>query len=477
MLGGIEAVELKLSEILVDNDSFRFDSEYFKKKYLKSFNILNNYSLNKLSFVSNKIIVGYVGSMVNEYIDNGIILLQTKNIDEIFINEKDYIKINSSFHNKLKKSQIKYKDILIARSGSFGKASIYLEEVIINTSDIIIIEANEKLINSFYLTTFLNTSYGKNQLIRFASGGVQGHVNLTILENLHIPNLNNTFQQQIEILVKFSYQKLKNSKTLYKQSEQLLLKELGLLDFKPSKENISIKSFSNSFGDSGRLDSEYYQRKYDDLIDKFEKFDNIKLNELVTYSISSGATPKAGGDDYTDKDNGIPFIRAVNVINSKVEFDNILFVKDYIHNKKLKKTQLKENDVLFSIAGTVGRCGISYYKKEANINQAVAILRFDDDVIRRLYLILFFNSKIGKLYITKYSRQGLQTNLNLDEVGNLSIPILDYTIQTQIEEKVKESFKLKEESKELLELAKKAVEVAIEEGEEVAINLIEKGEI
>jgi len=72
---------------------------------------------------------------------------------------------------------------------------------------------------------------------------------------------------------------------------------------------------------------------------------------------------------------GVPFIRAVNIINSKVELDNILYIRRDIHNKKLKKTKLKENDVLFSIAGTVGRCGIYPYKDEANINQAYSYIK------------------------------------------------------------------------------------------------------
>jgi len=61
------------------------------------------------------------------------------------------------------------------------------------------------------------------------------------------------------------------------------------------------------------------------------------------------------------------------------------------------------------------------------------------------------------------------TGMNKDEFLNIIIPIIDQSIQTQIEEKIKESFRLKEESKQLLEVAKRAVEVAIEEGEEVAI--------
>ncbi len=85
-------------------------------------------------------------------------------------------------------------------------------------------------------------------------------------------------QFNLEDLVKSSHKKLEQSKTLYKQSEELLLKELDLLDFEPSKENIAIKSFSESFGNSGRLDSEYYQVKYDELIDRIKnkKYDTLE---------------------------------------------------------------------------------------------------------------------------------------------------------------------------------------------------------
>ncbi|WP_324171141.1 hypothetical protein [Sulfurimonas sp.] len=59
------------------------------------------------------------------------------------------------------------------------------------------------------------------------------------------------------------------------------------------------------------------------------------------------------------------------------------------------------------------------------------------------------------------------------EIGEVLIPIIDDIIQTKIEEKVKESFKLKEESKQLLEVAKRAVEIAIEDGKNLAMEYIE----
>ena len=63
------------------------------------------------------------------------------------------------------------------------------------------------------------------------------------------------------------------------------------------------------------------------------------------------------------------------------------------------------------------------------------------------------------------------------EIKEILIPVIDYTLQTQIESKIKESFRLKEESKRLLELAKRSVEVAIEEGEEIALKFIKKEKI
>ncbi len=127
----------------------------------------------------------------------------------------------------------------------------------------------------------------------------------------------------------------------------------------------------------------------------------------------------------------------------------------------------------FLIAGTVGRAAIFKHKFQANINQAIAILRFDETKMLRNYLVVFFNSFLGNEFISKYSRQGVQTNLNLQEVGEFAIPIIDYQIQMKIANLVEKSFSLKQKSEQLLESAKKAVEMAIEQDEEKALRWIE----
>lgn len=58
----------------------------------------------------------------------------------------------------------------------------------------------------------------------------------------------------------------------YSKAEQLLLDELGMTNFIPSAEKLSVKNFADSFGASGRLDAEYYQKKYDDYLQYIQNY-------------------------------------------------------------------------------------------------------------------------------------------------------------------------------------------------------------
>ncbi len=464
MLNGLEAVELKLSEVLEDNNSFRFDSEYVKKEFLHTILLLERKRYSKLSEITNKISVGYVGSMVNEYSENGITLLQTKNIDEIFLNEKDLTYINDDFHIKLKKSQIYKNDILVARSGSFGKASIYLDNIVINSSDIIIIQTKILDINPFYLTVFLNTIYGKNQLFRFASGGLQGHVNLTILENLLVPIPLNNFQEQIEKLVKSAYQKLEDSKNLYKEAEDLLLKELDLVDFVPSDENISIKSFKDSFMQTGRFDSEYYQVKYDEIEKIIEEQGNYTYIKNEFNHIKTSFDKSKNGYNYIEIGN-------VNVSDG-TNISNYVETQDLPANAKIN---VKNGDLLVSTVRPY-RGAVTIIDTSENdliVSGAFTVLRKkENSKINTQVLQVLLRTNIYKELLLKYNVGTQYPVIKDEDVLNLIIPNIDETIQTQIEEKIKKSFVLKEQSKKLLDLAKRAVEVAIEKNEDEAMEFI-----
>ena len=78
--------------------------------------------------------------------------------------------------------------------------------------------------------------------------------------------------------------------------------------------------------------------------------------------------------------------------------------------------------------------------------------------------------------IDRLARGSVQQRLNQETLKDLIVPIIDYTKQEKIAELVEESFRLKKQSEQLLETAKRAVEIAIEQDEETAMLFIEEAQ-
>lgn len=460
---GLEAVELSLGKVFEDNLSFRLDAEYYGKEFLNTFTLMRKKMAVRLDDITNRIDVGFVGAMVEEYREAGVKLLQTRNIDEIFLNESSSTYIGEVFHDELKKSQVNQKDILIARSGSFGKASIYLGEDTLNSSDIIIIDVKESTgFNPFYVVTFLNTTHGKAQMFRFASGGVQGHVNLTILENLKVPFFSENFQTQIENCIVLASQKLEISKAQFKDAEESLFLALGLANYKPTDENVSVKALSKSFDVSGRLDSEFYQPKFDQLFNALKERGNIETLETLTSQVQRGKQPI-----YTDE--GYPVVNSKHVRTGKVVLDD---------NRTgaiiEKQILIEKGDLLMNGTGvgTIGRVAPYLHEQKALPDNHVTVIKSID--IDPIYLSIFLNSVAGQLQVEKYQKGSSgQIELYPDDIRQFLIWDAPKDIQVKIRKCVEASFQLENESNRLLDLAKRSVELAIKEGEDVAIVLIQ----
>ena len=217
------------------------------------------------------------------------------------------------------------------------------------------------------------------------------------------------------------------------------------------------------------MDSEYYQPKYNQIVKSIKKIDYDSLKNIV--NIKKSIEP--GSNTYQDE--GIPFIRVSNLTKFELSKPTIHLSENLFNKEALEKLQPKRNTILLSKDGTVG---IAYnIKEDTNIITSGAILHLTikkDNVLPQ-YLTLVLNSFIVKMQSERDAGGSIIKHWKPSEIGEVLIPIIDNKVQTQIEEKIKESFRLKEDSKQLLEVAKRAVEIAIEDGEEVSINLIEKG--
>jgi len=94
----------------------------------------------KLKDVCNQVTVGFVGSMADEYCDEGVPFLRSLNIQPFRINTNDLKYIPQAFHERIRKSTLRPGDVGIVRTGYPGTACVipaWLEEA--NCSDLVIV--------------------------------------------------------------------------------------------------------------------------------------------------------------------------------------------------------------------------------------------------------------------------------------------------------------------------------------------------
>ncbi len=463
MLEGLEIVEVNY-KIYRNTYRNRLDSEYYSKEFLNNETYLNGSSILKI--------------LKDEKIQNIKSFFLNKpfnylSIADIGLNSLDY-STSSINHEKIPDRAtyiLKQNDIVIStvRPNRNAVALIMKCKRLVGTSGFTVLRVDKNNINPYFLFAFCKTKFFIKKLIRENTATMYPAVTDFDILNLKIPIFSDTFQKKIEEIVKTAQNNLSTSKTLYKVSETSLLEELNLQDFQPSAEAVNIKSFKESFGSSGRLDAEYYQRKYDEVEELIKKQKFYKLKDLVC--IKKSIEP--GSDAYRDK--GLPFVRVSNLTTQGISPPSIHLAENIVPN--VEELKPKKDTILLTKDGTIG---IAYkVDKDLDIITSGAILHItvnDKEKINADYLTLIFNSIITKLQSDRDAGGSIIKHWRVSEIENILIPLIDISKQQQISAKIVESFRLQRESERLLELAKVGVERAIEYGEDSGVEFIE-GEI
>lgn len=443
----------------------RYDAEYFKPEYLETLKIIKKY---KCLFISEIALIksGTTPKIRDENLKEGVILLKTGNIrnNTLQYDQQNYFHIDSLTNKKMKSSELKNGDVLLnivgATTSVIGRTALVTSDF--PKSNITQAMASCRIfsleINPSYLFLFFQTVYGMSQTKRLARPTGQFNLNLDEVGRYIIPILPASFQLEIEEIVKSAHQKQSASKQLYKEAEELLLTELSLINYKV-KHKLTFTTTKNEIKQASRYDSEYFQPKYDQIIEKIESYEGgfDWLGNMVDWKKGI----EVGAEAYCD--TGKDFIRVSDVTVFGLSDANKKISNEVFEDLK-KKYQPKKDEILFTKDGTIG---ISYLLKEDSesiVSGAFLRLTLQEKYknFEKECLTLIFNSIICKMQVQKLSGGALIAHLKPSDLETFRIPLINQLIQEQIATKIQESHKLRKESKELLETAKRMVEQEIE---------------
>ena len=180
-------------------------------------------------------------------------------------------------------------------------------------------------------------------------------------------------------------------------------------------------------------DNSYYQ----DLPSNWIKIRLSTISEIIT----KGTTPRGGKVAYSQ--SGIGFLRAENIAGyDKLDLSNLNYVDEESHYNYLKRSILKENDILITIAGTLGRTAIVPQQAlPLNTNQAVAIVRLvNNRLINVKYLVYALNSPIIKSDLLAKSVDMAIPNLSLENIADCNISLPPLVEQKRIVDEIEKIF-------------------------------------
>jgi restriction endonuclease S subunit len=465
LLEGLEISEVNFVDL---ERTIRIDSEFYRTVNL---NFLSTIIEKKPKSLAEFVDVsdGNHLSISDHFCEDGIPYYRGGDIYNFYIEQTtDPLRIPEEVFNigNMRRSHLKKGDVLISIVGAIiGNLSLVKTDSKATCSCKLAI-LRPKAIKPELLAIYLKSKFGQNQVQKFRRGTGQTGLILEDFDQLLIPDFSVPFAGYIETLVTNSYELLESSQNLYMQAENLLLETLGLKDFEPSKEPVNIKGFKESFGNSGRLDAEYYQKKYEQVVERIKSTNYEILSTLV--KIKKSIEP--GSDAYSDE--GLPFIRVSDFNKFGLsEPDKKLSFSFYNENKeKLNKLKPNKETILFSKDGSVGaaymlRNNVDFVTSGAILHLTVK----DKKAIIPEYLTLALNSKLVQMQAERDAGGSIILHWRVGEIENVVVPLIDYQIQKEIAKLVNESFRLKTQSEQLLELAKTAVEKAIEENEKEAM--------
>ncbi len=121
--------------------------------------------------------------------------------------------------------------------------------------------------------------------------------------------------------------------------------------------------------------------------------------------------------------NGYPLITSKNLKQDGLDLSDTYLISEEDYISICKRSWVKAGDILFAMIGTIGNPVILKPGEDTIATKNVGIFRFDCDIKKSMWFLLFLKSTLGKRQIDNETSGSTQKYFALNKLRELKVPV------------------------------------------------------
>lgn len=464
---GLEATTAQSNQL---ERTKRIDAEYFQKRFLRSAALIERWDRDHVARLAN-VSDGNHFSISDDFVEQGVPYYRGQDVTgRFFVETAAPIHITREAYDQghMVRSHLKRGDVLLSIIGTIGELSLVASDGPATCSCKLAILRTRKVAPE-YLAVFLRSEHGQNQIARMTRGAVQMGLILEDLDQIWVPKVSLGFEQRVVGVVRSARALREQTTQKHVEAEGRLLDALGLADWTPP-EPLTYEARASDAFSAGRLDAQYFMPAKEQVRRSLAVLPGQLLSDRVDSIREQWLPDRAAPDtlvrNYDVTDALAPLLDAEKEPTPAAEIGSMKKVlRDGDVAVSRLRAYLKEIAVVRT-GGVMPSVGSSEF----------IVLRPKEEALSPEALMVFLRSAPVQT-ILKWCQDGSQ-HPRFSESDLLSIPVPDAlaAVSAEVTSIIQQGFAARRRARQLLDAAKRVVEIAIEDSEAAAMAFLTQAE-
>ena len=348
------------------------------------------------------------------------------------------------------------RSLMFARVGEVG-AGLSLYEKATISPNIIGVELKPS-INPYFMGIFANTIYGISQLESGLKVVAQPTISTESIRAFRFPLLSPSLQERIEdAYLQAVFEEQESTENL-KRAEDSLLHALGLDHWTPPDALSYVRSNSEAFA-AGRLDAQFFAPRVEQLLKRLGR-DGLRIADVAPARHERFVPKGTGNFDYIEIGSlGVDGIAVAEPVSMAAAAS--------------RATQhVRMGDVITSTVRPIRRLSALIAPEQDGAVCSSGFVVLQPQGISGEVLLVYLRLPLVCELMDLHTSATMYPAISEADLLALPIPSIASDIQQQVQQAVRKAAGARQRATQLLDAAKRAVEIAIEDSETAALAFI-----